>query len=77
MRLVKATHEAAATGTALNLQGTLGLSLLGMGVAFVAGLIGLKWLSSWLESGEVVSLRNLLSCGIRNGFLSSFSGLLA
>ncbi|XWK70982.1 undecaprenyl-diphosphate phosphatase [Tunturiibacter gelidiferens] len=52
MRLVKATHEAAATGTALNLQGTLGLSLLGMGVAFVAGLIGLKWLSSWLESGK-------------------------
>jgi undecaprenyl-diphosphatase len=41
-RLVKATHEAAATGTALNLQGTLGLSLLGMGVAFVAGLIGLN-----------------------------------
>jgi undecaprenyl-diphosphatase len=52
MRLVKAAHEAAATGTALNLQGTLGLSLLGMGVAFLAGLIGLKWLSSWLESGK-------------------------
>jgi undecaprenyl-diphosphatase len=52
MRLVKATHEAAATGTALNLRGTLGLSLLGVGVAFVAGLIGLKWLSSWLESGK-------------------------
>jgi undecaprenyl-diphosphatase len=52
MRLVKATHEAAATGTALNLQGTLGLSLLGMGVALVADLIGLKWLSSWLESGK-------------------------
>jgi hypothetical protein len=50
MRLVKATHEAAATGTALNLQGTLGLSFQGTGVAIVAGLIGLKWLSNWLES---------------------------
>ena len=77
MRLVKATHEAAATGTALNLQGTLGLSLLGMGVAFVAGLIGLKWLSSWLESGMWYLFGIYLSCGIRNGFLSSCSGLLA
>jgi undecaprenyl-diphosphatase len=52
MRLIKATHEVAATGGPLDLPGTFGLSLLGMGVAFVAGLIGLKWLSSWLESGK-------------------------
>jgi undecaprenyl-diphosphatase len=52
MRLVKATHEVAATGGPVDLPGTFGLSLLGMGVAFVAGLIGLKWLSSWLESGK-------------------------
>ena len=26
--------------------------LLGMGMSFVAGLVALKWLSSWLEKGR-------------------------
>ena len=29
-----------------------GMSLLGAGIAFVAGLLALKWLSRWLESGR-------------------------
>jgi undecaprenyl-diphosphatase len=27
-------------------------SVLGMGFSFLAGLVALKWLSSWLESGR-------------------------
>jgi undecaprenyl-diphosphatase len=52
LRLLKATHEAAAAGTPLDLHGVVGLSVLGLVLAFVAGLAGLKWLSSWLESGK-------------------------
>jgi undecaprenyl-diphosphatase len=28
------------------------MSLLGAGIAFVAGLLALKWLSRWLEGGR-------------------------
>jgi undecaprenyl-diphosphatase len=52
LRLLKATHEAAATGTPIDLHGTLVFSLLGAVFAFLAGLVALKWLSSWLESGR-------------------------
>ncbi len=52
LRLLKASHEAAAAGTPLDLHGVVGASVLGMVLAFVAGLAGLKWLSSWLESGK-------------------------
>ena len=52
MRLLHATHEAAATGTPLDLHGILLFSLLGAVFAFLAGLVALKWLSSWLESGR-------------------------
>jgi undecaprenyl-diphosphatase len=52
MRLLKATHEAAATGTPIDLHGTLVSSLLGAVFAFLAGLVALKWLSSWLEKGR-------------------------
>ena len=34
------------------LAGTVGSSLLGMVCAFLAGLLALKWLSRWLESGR-------------------------
>jgi len=51
MRLVKATHEAAATGTPIDLHGTVALSLMGALFAFLAGLAALKWLSSWLAHG--------------------------
>jgi undecaprenyl-diphosphatase len=52
MRLLKATHEAAATGAPIDLHGTLVLSLLGAVFSFFAGLVALKWLSNWLENGR-------------------------
>ncbi len=52
LRLMKASHEAAAAGMPLDLHGVVGASVLGMVLAFLAGLAGLKWLSSWLESGK-------------------------
>jgi undecaprenyl-diphosphatase len=52
MRLLKATKAAAATGTPIDLHGTIVSSLLGAVFAFLAGLVALKWLSSWLEQGR-------------------------
>jgi len=52
LRLVKASHEAAATGAPINLHASVVSSLLGMVFSFVAGLVALKWLSSWLEQGR-------------------------
>ncbi len=50
LRLLKAQHT-----SSLNFTGTAGLfypSLLGMVLSFVAGLVALRWLSSWLERGR-------------------------
>jgi len=52
MRLVHATHAAAATGSPVDLHGTVAMSLLGAVFAFLAGLVALKWLSNWLENGR-------------------------
>ena len=52
LRLLHATHEAAATGAPIDLHGTVTISLLGALFAFLAGLVALKWLSSWLENGR-------------------------
>jgi undecaprenyl-diphosphatase len=52
MRLVHATHAAAATGSPVDLHGTVAMSLLGAAFAFLAGLVALKWLSNWLENGR-------------------------
>ena len=52
LRLVHASHDATASGTAINLHSSLMVSVLGMVFAFVAGLVALKWLSSWLEQGR-------------------------
>lgn len=52
LRLLKATHEATAAGTPIDLHGTIVSALLGAVFAFFAGLVALKWLSSWLESGR-------------------------
>jgi undecaprenyl-diphosphatase len=52
MRLVKASHEASAAGTSIDLHGSVVTSLLGAVFAFFAGLVALKWLSSWLEEGR-------------------------
>jgi undecaprenyl-diphosphatase len=52
MRLMKASHEAAATGAPIDLHGSVVTSLMGAVLAFFAGLVALKWLSSWLEEGR-------------------------
>jgi undecaprenyl-diphosphatase len=52
MRLLKATHEATAAGAPIDLHGTIVSSLLGAVFAFLAGLVALRWLSSWLEHGR-------------------------
>ncbi|RZU42583.1 undecaprenyl-diphosphate phosphatase [Edaphobacter modestus] len=52
MRLVKASHEAAARGLHIDLQSSVATSVIGMVLAFFAGLIALKWLSAWLEEGR-------------------------
>jgi undecaprenyl-diphosphatase len=52
LRLLKASHEAAAAGTPIDLHASLMGALIGMVLSFLAGLAGLKWLSSWLESGK-------------------------
>jgi undecaprenyl-diphosphatase len=52
MRLQKASHAALLAGSPIDLKGSLLFSLLGMVFSFLAGLIALRWLSSWLESGR-------------------------
>ena len=52
LRLVKASHEAVAAGAPIDLHGSVVTSLLGAVFAFFAGLVALKWLSSWLEEGR-------------------------
>lgn len=52
MRLLHATHAAAATGSPVDLHGTVAFSLLGALFSFLAGLVALKWLSNWLENGR-------------------------
>ena len=52
LRLVKAIHHPLPGAVAPDLHGSLVTGLLGMVFSFFAGLVGLKWLSSWLESGR-------------------------
>ena len=52
LRLLKDTHAAKLAGTPIDLHGSIMMSLLGMIFAFFAGLVALKWLSSWLEEGR-------------------------
>jgi undecaprenyl-diphosphatase len=52
MRLIHAAHDARVAGTPIDLHGAVVTSLLGMVFSFIAGLLALKWLSSWLESGK-------------------------
>jgi undecaprenyl-diphosphatase len=49
LRLLKAQAIPAATGG--HLLGLFGPSLCGMVLSFLAGLLALRWLSSWLEKG--------------------------
>jgi undecaprenyl-diphosphatase len=52
LRLLKASHEATASGTPIDLHASVVASLLGMVFSFIAGLVALRWLSSWLEKGR-------------------------
>lgn len=52
LRLSKASHEASAVGSSLDLQGAVLISVLGAVLSFGAGLVALRWLSSWLETGR-------------------------
>ena len=52
LRLVKASHEATAAGIPVNLHDSIAFSLIGMVASFFAGLVALRWLSSWLENGR-------------------------
>ncbi len=52
LRLLKASHEAAASGNPIDLHASVVSSLLGMIFSFIAGLVALRWLSSWLEKGR-------------------------
>jgi len=47
MRLVRASHQGAADLASAALYSTLGAV-----VAFLAGLLALRWLSRWLEGGR-------------------------
>ncbi len=56
IRLLHASHaekiQGATDSSAPTLHAALTLSLLGMVFSFLAGLVALKWLSAWLESGR-------------------------
>ncbi len=52
LRLMKDAHAQAALGTPVDLKAGLMFSFLGAFFAFLAGLVALRWLSSWLESGK-------------------------
>jgi undecaprenyl-diphosphatase len=66
LRLLKATKEAASPGAPIDLHGTILFSLLGAVFAFFAGLVALKWLSSWLENGRwyLFGIYCLLASGV-------------
>lgn len=52
LRLRHATHDAGLSQPHVNFDLSVGMSLLGAVFSFIAGLVALKWLSSWLESGR-------------------------
>ncbi len=52
LRLLKDAHLQTAAGTPVDLKAGLLMSLMGALFSFVAGLVALKWLSSWLEAGR-------------------------
>jgi undecaprenyl-diphosphatase len=52
LRMLKDVHAQAAQGVTVDLKGSVVMSLLGAFFSFLAGLVALKWLSSWLKSGK-------------------------
>jgi undecaprenyl-diphosphatase len=66
LRLHNASHTASLAGVPIDIKGSLVFSLLGMVFSFLAGLVALKWLSSWLENGRwyLFGIYCLLASGI-------------
>ena len=66
LRLQKASHVPLLAGAPIDLRGSLVFSLLGMVFSFLAGLVALKWLSSWLENGRwyLFGIYCLLASGV-------------
>ena len=66
LRLHNASHTASLAGAPIDMKGSLVFSLLGMVFSFLAGLVALKWLSSWLENGRwyLFGIYCLLASGI-------------
>jgi len=66
LRLEKESHTALLAGAPIDLRGSLVFCLLGMVFSFLAGLVALKWLSSWLENGRwyLFGIYCLLASGI-------------
>jgi undecaprenyl-diphosphatase len=66
LRLQKASHAALLAGAPIDLRGSLVFCLLGMVFSFLAGLVALKWLSSWLENGRwyLFGIYCLLASGV-------------
>jgi undecaprenyl-diphosphatase len=66
LRLHHASHTASLAGAPIDLKGSLVFSLLGMVFSFLAGLVALKWLSSWLENGRwyLFGIYCLLASGV-------------
>ena len=62
-RLIKASHETGIFGVTWS---DFVPSLLGMGLAFLAGLLALRWLSRWLEGGRwyLFGVYCLLAAGV-------------
>ncbi len=52
LRVVKASHAAAASGVPVNLHDSIAYSVIGMVLSFFAGIAALRWLSAWLEEGR-------------------------
>lgn len=52
LRLLKAAHASVVDGVPIDLHASLMASLLGMVFSFGAGLLALRWLSRWLETGR-------------------------
>lgn len=52
VRLLKAHRAAELAGGSVDLHASLLNSVLGMVFSFIAGMLALKWLSSWLENGR-------------------------
>lgn len=52
VRLLRASHAHLPGAASVDVHGALRFGLLGMVFSFIAGLLALKWLSSWLRSGR-------------------------